>query len=78
MFVFLLNGITVTTRVWYTEDPFAPYAVNIYVVVDVGYTAWEPEVFTVPIFEMLTETQLLVAQVRVEDWPKLIVLGFAL
>ena len=37
---------TTTVLVWAT--PVAPYAVNVYVVPTVGYTACEPFVFTVP------------------------------
>lgn len=58
------------------DTPEALVAIKVYGVVTVGLTDWEPLAPTVAPFNV-TETALVVLHVSIDDWPLMIVVGFA-
>jgi hypothetical protein len=70
-------GFTVTVAVFVTVPP-GPVAVSVYVVVEVGLTLVEPESACEPRpLSMETDVAFADVQVRVDDWPLMIVVGDA-
>ena len=57
--------------------PVEPYAVKVYVVVDVGQTDCEPDVVTLPTTEIFTEVQLVVFHESEDEPPAVIDDGLA-
>jgi len=74
----IVGNCVIVTVAWLVIVPPGPFAVNVYVVVVVGWTIVEPDSACDPMpLSIVTVVALVVVQIRFELWPEAMALGEA-